>query len=183
VEIRLSQSGFPILDQFSEDGFVDCVFKITDIEEDVKTYKFNLQASYNGNDLGFGVEVVKNIKAGFDSEMQLIQNHIYRKGIKFSRTGIESDTLLNVLAGLYGLSQTQIRMTNEETFTVIALHQGEIDITTEPIKLKIFGKDQDDDLEENYYESFFNLDLRNGFVFWNEKDHEYREPLIRGLSA
>lgn len=23
----------------------------------------------------------------------------------------------------------------------------------------------------------------NGFVFWNEKEQEYRTPLIRGLSA
>lgn len=183
MEIRVSQSGFPILDQFSEDGFIDCVFKITDLQENVGSYSFNLRASYNEDDLGFKVEVIKNIKAGFDSEMQLIQDHIYPKGVKFFRTGTESDTLLSVLADLYGLSQPQTQMTNKEIFTGIALHQGEIDITAEPIKIKIFGKDQDDDLEENYYESFFNLDLKNGLVFWNEKDQEYREPLIRGLSA
>ncbi|HAS6505975.1 TPA: hypothetical protein GRR52_24720 [Vibrio parahaemolyticus] len=73
-------------------------------------------------------------------------------------------------------------MSAEETFTGIALHQGEIDMTSEPVKIKLFGKDQDEDLEENYFESFFNLDLKNGFVFWNEKDQEYRLPLIRGLS-
>ena len=55
-------------------------------------------------------------------------------------------------------------------------------MTKEPIKIKIFGKDSENDLENDYYESFFNLDLANGFVFWNEKDEEYREPLIRGLS-
>lgn len=54
---------------------------------------------------------------------------------------------------------------------------------SEEIKIKIFGKDQDSDLDENYHESFFNLDLPNGFVFWNEKDLDYREPLIRGLSG
>ncbi|WLQ15669.1 hypothetical protein O5O45_07040 [Hahella aquimaris] len=122
---------------------------------------------------------------GFDqnTEMSLIQDHVYKKGVRFFRTGLESDSLLKVLARLYGLDEASAQMTNEETFTAIALHQGEIDMASESIKIKIFGKDQDEDLEENYYESFFNLDLKNGFVFWNEKDQEYREPLIRGLSA
>lgn len=56
-------------------------------------------------------------------------------------------------------------------------------MVSEPIKIKLFGRDQDPDLDENYYESFFHLDLENGFVFWNEKDPDYREPLIRGLSG
>ncbi|EHU4841393.1 hypothetical protein KY951_004500 [Vibrio parahaemolyticus] len=73
-------------------------------------------------------------------------------------------------------------MSAEETFTGIALHQDEIDMASDLVKIKLFGKDQDEDLEENYYESFLNLDLKNGFVFWNEKDQEYRKPLIRGLS-
>ena len=183
MELRVNPNGFPILDQFSEEGFIDCVLKITDLEESDDSYKFNLRASYDGADLGFRVEVVKGIKGGFDSEMSLIQDHVYKKGVRFLRTGIESDSLLSVLASLYGFDETSLQMISEETFTGIALHQGEIDMASEPIKIKIFGKDQDEDLEENYYESFFNLDLKNGFVFWNEKDQEYREPLIRGLSA
>lgn len=75
-------------------------------------------------------------------------------------------------------------MIKTEKFTVIALHQGIIDMESEAIKIKIFGNDEgsDDELEEDYYESFFNLDLANGFVYWNEKDKDYREPLLRGLS-
>lgn len=183
MELRVNENGLPILDQFSEEGFIDCVLKIADLEEREDSYEFNLRASYNGADLGFRVEVVKGMKGGFDSEMSLIQEHVYRNGVKFFRTGLESDSLLRVLASLYGFDEASLQMTNKETFTAIALHQGEIDMGSEPIKIKIFGKDQDEDLEENYYESFFNLDLKNGFVFWNEKDQEYREPLIRGLSA
>lgn len=183
MELRVNESGLPILDQFSEEGFIDCVLKIVDLEEGEDSYKFNLRASFNGTDLGFRVEVVKGIKGGFDSEMSLIQDHVYKKGVKFFRTGLESDSLLKALASLYDIDEASPQMINKETFTAIALHQGEIDMASEPIKIKIFGKDQDEDLEVNYYESFFNLDLKNGFVFWNEKDQEYREPLIRGLSA
>ncbi|EHR7166259.1 MULTISPECIES: hypothetical protein [Vibrio harveyi group] len=182
MEIRVNEHGYPILDQFSEEGFIDCVLKIKNLKETDNLYKFDLRASYNGNELGFKVEVVKGIKSGFDSEMCLIQERVYKKGVKFLRSGSESDNLLIVLAELYGFSEVSLRMSAEETFTGIALHQGEIDMTSEPVKIKLFGKDQDEDLEENYFESFFNLDLKNGFVFWNEKDQEYRLPLIRGLS-
>jgi hypothetical protein len=182
MELRVDQNGLPILDQFSEEGFIDCVFKITNLEEGEDAYRLDLHASYNGEDLGFRVEVVKGIKSGFDSEMSVIKNHVYREGVKFFRTEVESDRLLSVLAGLYGFGDVSLQMVNVETFTGIALHQGEIDMASETIKIKIFGKDQDEDLEENYYESFFNLDLTNGFAYWNEKDQGYREPLIRGLT-
>ncbi|ELA6811941.1 hypothetical protein RCC09_004611 [Vibrio parahaemolyticus] len=182
MEIRVNEHGYPTLDQFSEEGFIDCVLKVINLTETADLYKFDLRASYDGDDLGFKVEVVKGIKSGFDSEMCLIQERVCKKGVKFFRSGSESDTLLTVLAELYGFGEVSLRMSAEETFTGIALHQGEIDMASDLVKIKLFGKDQDEDLEENYYESFLNLDLKNGFVFWNEKDQEYREPLIRGLS-
>ena len=73
-------------------------------------------------------------------------------------------------------------MVETETFTAIALHAGPIDMTKEAIKLKLFGRDAATDSEDDYYESFFNLDLKNKLVFWNEKDQDYRKPLLRGLS-
>jgi len=184
VEIEVDSQGNPILDQFSEEGFIDCVFKITALKETENSYKFHLSSSYGDEILGMNVEVVKGIKGGFDSEMSLIQEHVYKKGIKFLKSGAESDRLITTLAKLYGMETKPRSMVKEETFTGIALHEGEIDMNSEAIKIKIFGKDEgeDDELEENYYESFFNLDLANGLVFWNEKDQDYREPLIRGLS-
>ena len=74
-------------------------------------------------------------------------------------------------------------MVDEETFTAIALHQGRIDMDNEPIKLKIFGKDGEPFDEDAYYESFFNVDLPNGLANWNEKDPDYRVPLLQALSS
>lgn len=70
----------------------------------------------------------------------------------------------------------------EETFTAIALHQEPLEMEQQLVKIKIFGRDGDPFDEQAYYESFFNLDLKEGFVFWNEKDPDYRKPLIQGLS-
>ena len=184
MEIKADSEGNPIFNQFSEEGFIDCVFKITDLKETENNYKFHLISSYEGEILGMNVEVIKGIKGGFDSEMSQIQDHVYKKGIRFLKSGKESDRLITTLAKLYGMEEKPRIMVKEETFTGIALYEGDIDMESEAIKIKLFGKDEgeDDELEENYYESFFNLDLANGFVFWNEKDQDYREPLIRGLS-
>ena len=182
MEIKVDLKGNPILEQFSEEGFIDCVLKISSLEETKNNYKFHLSASHAGEELGINIEVVKGMQGGFDTEMSLINKHVYHNGVIFLRSGKESDRLIMALAKLYGLKSKTLKMVKSETYTTIALHQGELNIATEPVKLKIFGKDSDENTDQEYNESFFNLDLANGFVYWNEKDQEYREPLIRGLS-
>lgn len=180
--MEFDNRGNPILTQYSEEDFVDCVFKITDLSETDTTYRFRLVGSHKGEIVGMGVTVVKGIQAGLDSEMQLIKDHVYQNGVVFSRTGPESDRLISALSTMYGVQEMPVQMIETETFTAIALHQGPIDMTKEPIKLKLFGHDEPNYREDYYNESFFNLDLKNKLVFWNEKDQDYRKPLLRALS-
>lgn len=176
-------SGNPSLVQSSEEEFIDCVLRIVDRSETPDHYRLRLRASHAGQVVGMDVVIVKNIQGGFDSEMNLQKAHVYRQGVVFHRTGPESDRLVTALATLYGRKQRQLlRMTASETFTAIAMHQGAIDMQQEPVKIKIFGRDAEPFDEDAYYESFFNLDLNNGLVCWNEKDSDYREPLIRALT-
>lgn len=181
-QMEFDNLGNPVLTQYSEEGFVDCVFKIVDLRETDALYRFRLIGSYKGDIVGMGVTVVKGIQAGMNSEMQLISDHVYRNGVVFSRTGPESDRLISVLSAMYGIHEIPTHMVETGAFTAIALHQGSIDMTSEPIKLKLFGYDGPTDREDYYNESFFNLDLKNKLVFWNEKDQEYRKPLLRSLS-
>jgi hypothetical protein len=181
MDLKTDQQGNPILDQFSEEGFVDTVLRISNLAETESAYRFHLAASHKGDVVGLDVSVVKGIQGGFDSSMKLNAAHVYREGIRFYRSGPESDRLITALASLYGQGDKQLRMRDETRFTGIALHQGAIDIGRQPVKIKLFGHDQEAD-DKDYNESFFNLDLSNGFVFWNEKDQEYRQPLIRVLS-
>jgi hypothetical protein len=175
-------NGLPKLDQFSEEGFVDCVLKIVSLEETLTHYLLSLRASWDERPVGFEVDLVKGIKAGLDADVNLIQEHVYRKGVVFRSSGEESDRLLNRLAALYGLEVEGLRMVTSEPFTAIALHQGGIDMSSEPIKIKIFGRDSEPLDEAKYNETFFNVDLVGGFVYWNEKDQDYREQLIAALS-
>lgn len=181
-QMKVDNQGNPLISQYGEDGFVDCVFKIVELSETDASYTFRLLGSYKGEVVGMGVTIVKGIQSGMDLKMNLINDHVYRKGVIFSRTGPESDRLINALSSMYGAKAGARRMADRETFTAIALHQGPIDMTKEAIKLKLFGHDGPTDSEADYNESFFNLDLKNRLVYWNEKDGEYREPLLRALS-
>jgi hypothetical protein len=180
---RTDSKGNPILDQHSEDGFVDLMFLISDLSDDGDHYRFHLSASYKRRVVGLDVVLVRGIQGGFNAKMNLVKKHVYREGVRFLRSGEESDRLICAIGDLYGAERAKRMMVNEETFTAIALHQGRIDLEAEAVKLKIFGRDGEPFVEDDYYESFFNVDLPNGFVYWNEKDQEYRQPLLRGLTA
>jgi hypothetical protein len=182
VSLATDSLGNPILEQFSEEGFVDCVFRISDLVESGDFYNFHLSASSDGMIVGMDVAIRKDIRAGFDAAMNLAKNHVYRQGVAFIRSGADSDRLIARIASLYGLPHTGGEMISKETFTAIALHQEEIDLRIDPVKIKTFGRDTEPFNEEAYYESFFNVDLPNGFVNWNEKDQEYRKALVNGLT-
>jgi hypothetical protein len=181
--IKLAPDGYPILDQFSEAGFVDCAFRIVNLVSSDREHRFHLAASHVGEPVGFDVVVVKGIRGGFDDEMDLIADHVYRGGVRFLRSGPESDRLVTALATLYGLAAQPRTMVDTFSFTGIALHKDDVDMETQPIKIKLFGNDGDDVPEDAYFESFFNLVLVEGFVYWNEKDPDYRAALIGGLSV
>lgn len=179
----LDDQGLPVLDQFSEEGFVDCIFKISGLKRDENFYYFNLFASYKAKKVGFAVKLVNSVGPGFDAEMNLVKDHVYYKGVSFRSLGQVSDDLITALGELYGHDHGNLRMVPEETFTMIALQQQDTDLELHGVKTKLFGRDSDPFSEDDYYESFFNIDLPDGFVSWNEKDPDYRTPLIKALSA
>lgn len=179
----LDDKGLPVLDQFSEDGFVDCIFKIDGLKADDDFYYFNLLASHKEKKVGFAVKLFKGIGPGFDADMNLIKDHVYHRGVSFRSLGQVSDDLITALGELYELDAGILQMIPEETFTMIALQQDDTDLDHHPVKMKLFGRDSDPFVEDDYYESFFNVDLPAGFVSWNEKDPDYRAPLIKALGT
>lgn len=188
MDLKLGTNGFPVIDQlsedgFSEDGFVDLTLKITMLTDDGNHYRFHLAASHDNNELGLDVILVKGIKSGFDGNMGLIKDHVYRLGVRFLRSGIESDRLISAIGRFYGADDAPHKMVPEESFTAIALHQGGLEFENQCVKLKLFGKDSEPFDENAYYESFFNVDLTNRMVYWNEKDPGYRQPLLSALAA
>ena len=45
------------------------------------------------------------------------------------------------------------------------------------------GRDGEPFVEDDYYESFLNVDIGGRFVYWNGKDPDYRVAILRALSA
>lgn len=180
--MKVDRHGNPVLTQFSEEGFVDCVLRIAEVSTDPKFHTLRLVASHEGVLVGFTAIVMRGIRGGFDKDMELIREHVYRPAVQILSSGPESDRFVTGLAASYGLGG-QRRMKEVTSFTGIALHQDDIDMETEAIKIKLFGHDAPDDREEDYCESFFNLVLPEGLVYWNEKDQDYRGALIAGLSV
>jgi len=179
----LDDQGLPVLDQFSEDGFVDCIFKVDGLKADQDFYYFKLLASHNAEKVGFAIKLHRSVGPGFDGDMNLIKDNVYYQGVIFRSLGKISDDLINALAKLYELDLGALQMISEETFTAIALQQADTDFHQHAVRLKLFGRDSDPFVEDDYYESFFNVDLPSGFVSWNEKDPDYRAPLIIALGA
>jgi len=179
----LDEKGLPILNQFSDDGFVDCIFRLDGLKADENFYYFNLFSSHQDRKVGFAVKLLKTVGPGFDQDMNLIKNHVYYEGVSFRSLGQVSDDLINALAELYGLGTGGLRMVPEESFTMIALQQAATDLAKNSVKMKLFGRDGTPLVEDDYYESFLNVDLPGGFVSWNEKDPDYRAPLIKALGA
>lgn len=180
---QVAPDGLPLLSQFSEDGFVDCMFQVARRSDFDDHIELVIRASHDGQPVGLKVLVRRDIGGGFDSKMNLVPDHVYRAGVSFLRSGPESDALVAALANLYELPEASLRMVQRLEFTAIALHRdAEVDMEALPIKIKLFAYDREEDPADRYSESFFNLDLANGFVFWNEKDQEYREPVLRGLA-
>lgn len=183
MDLQVDTDGNPILDQMSEEGFIDLTMRISQRVNDDTHYRFRLSASYNRQVVGMNVVLLKGIQSGFDPKMNLHRHRVYRKAVQFMRSGEESDQLVLAISQLYEADSQVRRMVDHETYTAIALHQGELDWESECVKLKIFGKDGEPFVEDDYYESFFNVDLANGLVFWNEKDGDYRKPLLKALAV
>jgi len=178
----LDSQGLPILDQHSEDGFVDCVFKIHGLKQDASFHYFNILASHNGRKVGLAVKLLSEVGPCFDADMNLIRKNVYRAGVSFRSLGQVSDDLITALGDLYELGIGALRMVPEETFTMIALQSGETDLATDAVRMKLFGRDAETFDEDDYYESFFHVDLQRGVASWSEKDPDYRVALVRGLS-
>lgn len=181
--IRTDAQGLPLLDQSSEDGFVDCVLRIENPVVDGEHIVFDLRASHEGRPLGVRARLRRTIRPGIDGDMHLIGEHVYRNGLEISSLGAQSDAFVTALAMRYGAGPAPRTMVASERYTVIALQQDGTDLETCAVRLKIFGRDGEDCDEDDYYESFFNVDLPGGFVYWNEKDDDYREPMLRALTA
>ena len=182
----IDENGIPLLDQFSEEGFVDCTFKMNTIIRNGDFLQYEMLAFYNDEVIGFGAQVFCGISAGLVESadgVRLNTEGIYRPAVRFFTLGAKSDRFLEILLSLYGGNSARpLIFIDSFPLTGIALHTENIDLLAQPVRIKLFGNDTDGDDPDFYFESFYNLDIPNGYVYWNEKDPEYRTAILSSLS-
>ena len=177
-EIQLDDAGRPLLTQMSEEGFVDCVFRIARASQTAEAHVLELEASHEGAVVGCRAIVRRDLRAGFDEEMEILPDRVYRSAVRLLRSGPESDELVTALARLYGQGDRRLSMVESIDLTGIVLHKEEVDMETMPMRIKLFGGEETD-----AFETYFEVHLTSGFVFWNEKDPDYRAALLGAVSA
>jgi hypothetical protein len=104
----------------------------------------------------------------------------YRGVITYRSLGPASDSLLHIMDDRYGTALHPKAMRAETKFTGISLAGKPAALEAEPVKIKVFYESDD---EQRYAELFTNIDLQHRVLQINEKDPDYRKPLVRALSS
>jgi hypothetical protein len=160
-----------------EDGFVDLTFQ--NIES---------KSTNNGNNEYFAKGILNDSKVGFSIEflpewkpqdVEGIDEAFYWGEANFKTTGSDTKNFLSVLATLYGAELKEFEIPNSVYAQVVGLACNPKEIAHKPCKMKFFFNPDGD--EELYSEVFINIDLEAKTLEFNEKDNDYRAPLLRSL--
>ncbi len=156
------------------EGFVDIPLSIIETKEVDGYFEYNVGATVDKDTIGIRIKLKKNIAAGFVNGSPA--NVFLNDGIEFISKGNESDGLLQYMADKYEVQNNAISLKNSQIFTCANLNQEKTDYSNGESGFKIFLEEGKD-----YAELFVNFNFREGIISLNEKDNDYREPLIKLL--
>lgn len=172
-----SAKDYPEVVVNEEDGFVDITLAISNSKKlDSGAFEISVKGCLRGEKVGFAIE----LKPSWDSQVvEDMDEPFYWGEALFKSTGSESASFIKSLAGLYGATVSNISVPDNVNSRVVGLacNPGKIDLS--PCKMKFFFNS--DGPEELYSEVFINVDLSGKILEFNEKDTEYRAPLLRSL--
>lgn len=176
--MEIGRTGLPVLDQFSEEGFVDCVFFVGHSGVRGERLLFELRAECDGDIVGLDVDMVAAPGPGFDAAMQVFQHHVYPEGFVLHSVGAPSDRFVAALARRFGLGTGAPRPMGSAAFTAMVIQQQVVAPELGAIRLRLSRGDGHD-----HYEGLFTLDIPHGRAFWTEKDTDHRRALLRALGG
>jgi hypothetical protein len=161
----------------SEEGFHDLVFYIQEHKcLDDGTQIIRASGVHDGQPVGFEVLLGPNWESGsLSKDIPLVT---YRGVVTYRSVGVESDFFLQLLDALYGVRLKPKGMREETKFTGISLEGDPRDLSKGGVKIKLFYESE---AEDRYAELYTNIDLDSRRLYFNEKDPDYRAPVIRAL--
>jgi hypothetical protein len=176
--MEIGRTGLPVLDQFSEEGFVDCVFFVGHSGVRGERLLFELRAECDGDIVGLDVDMVAAPGPGFDAAMQVFQHHVYPDGFVVHSVGAPSDRYMAALARRYGLGAGAPSTMGTSSFTAMVLQQQVVAPEHGSVRLRLSRGEGDD-----HYEGLFTLDIPHGRAFWTEKGTDHRRAFLRALAS
>ena len=168
----------PEITSESEEGFHDLVFALaSDSGPSESGQTLRAAGIHEGSTVGFQIRLGPAWKQGKIAEVNLVT---YQGTVVLASLGGESDAFARVLDRLYGTKLAPAGMNAQTTFTALSLEGNPGNLAAGPVKLKLFFEP---DEEDRYAEAFLNIDAEKSRISFNEKDEEYRMPLVRALGA
>jgi hypothetical protein len=132
---------------------------------------------HKGRVVGFGVSLSSTWE-----RQELENSHIplYWGEATLISLGAESDAFLQALDEAFQTSLGHQRMADRISFIAVGL-DGDPHLTEHlAVNMKLFSKS---DSEERDAEFYLNIDPRNSYVQFHEKDTDYRRGIVLALSA
>jgi len=174
----VSDAAAPAVKVAKEEGFIDLELPVQKVEQRKDgTRSVVVQGSLDGQAIGFAVEFRPNWKA---KRLDGSGQSVYWGSGRFVSTGGDTDRFVAALARLYGLRAADRQAKSSVEAEVVGLADDPALMPTAPTRMKFFF--QGDGSEAHYSEVFINTDLQRGVLQFNEKDQEYRTPLVGNLA-
>ncbi len=172
-----SAKDYPEVVVGEEDGFVDLTFTISNSKKlESGSYEVVVKGNLKGDIVGFAIELLPSWNP---QSVEGIDDPFYWGEAFFKNTGEESVAFIRSLASLYGATVSGASVSNEVYAQVVGLACNPEQLEVSPCKMKFFFNP--DGEEALYSEVFINIDLSENKLEFNEKDNDYRTPLLRSL--
>lgn len=163
-----------------EDGWNDIFLKIVKDQKTDSSHIYTVKGLYKEQTVGLQIEVNSSIGAGIVDGKPNVNSGIARQSVHIRSMGAESDAFVKALAELYGHPTTKAFRQQPLSVTAFSLNETPVNLDKDGYyKLKLFLEEYDEDL---YSEIFLNINTEKKEIEINEKDWEYRRPIIELLS-
>jgi hypothetical protein len=162
-----------ITSSLEDDGFVDLTFAL----ERRSAREFVAHGTHRGTAVAFSVELGRAWDSSDAGGITLMRGRAVLRSV-----GARSDAFVRALAGLYGIDEPGASMLAAVEVEAVALGGDPQRLDEGSVRLKLFFNSDGDASEALYAEAYLNLDLAAGRLDFNEKDHDYRRPLLGALT-
>ncbi|MCC5451908.1 hypothetical protein LMJ53_09255 [Rheinheimera sp. UJ51] len=172
-----SAKDYPEVVVGEEEGFVDLSFTISNSKKlESGSYEVVVKGNLKGDKVGFAIELLPSWNP---QAVEGINDAFYWGEAFFKNTGAESEAFIRSLASLYGATLSDASVPDKVYAQVVGLACNPEHLDVSVCKMKFFfNPDGEEDL---YSEVFINIDLAEKRLEFNEKDNDYRAPLLRSL--